>query len=74
MSWIKKSIKNKFMKSIILLIGIVLFYNCSARKKNCKGDNPSESIEEIILEPKQARTTLQTDRPRNGPDHRDKDQ
>lgn len=51
MSWIKKSIKNKFMKSIILLIGIVLFYNCSARKKNCKGDNPSESIEEIILEP-----------------------
>lgn len=39
------------MKSIILLIGIVLFYNCSARKKNCKGDNPSESIEGIILEP-----------------------
>lgn len=39
------------MKSIILLIGIVLFYNCSARKKDSKGDNPSESIEEIILEP-----------------------
>lgn len=39
------------MKSIILLIGIVLFYNCSARKKGSKGDNPSESIEEIILEP-----------------------
>ncbi|WP_324068053.1 MAG: hypothetical protein RSE15_09705 [Flavobacterium sp.] len=39
------------MKSIILLIGIVLFYNCSARKKDSKGDNPSESIEGIILEP-----------------------
>ncbi|WP_288980422.1 hypothetical protein [uncultured Flavobacterium sp.] len=39
------------MKSIILLFGIVLFYNCSARKKESKGDNPSESIEEIILEP-----------------------
>jgi hypothetical protein len=51
MNWIKKSIKNKFMKSIILLIGIVLFYNCSARKKDSKGDNPSESIEGIILEP-----------------------
>ena len=38
------------MKSIILLFGIVLFYNCSARKKESKGDNPSESIEEIILE------------------------
>ena len=39
------------MKSIILLIGIMLFYNCSARKKDSKGDNPSESIEKIILEP-----------------------
>jgi hypothetical protein len=29
----------------------MLFYNCSARKKDSKGDNPSESIEKIILEP-----------------------
>lgn len=38
------------MKSIILLFGIVLFYNCSARKKDSKGDNIIESIEEIIGE------------------------
>jgi len=50
MNWIKKSIKNKFMKSIILLFGIVLFYNCSARKKDSKGDNIIESTEEIIGE------------------------
>lgn len=50
MNWIKKSIKKKFMKSIILLFGIVLFYNCSARKKESKDDNSSESIEEIIVE------------------------
>lgn len=38
------------MKSIILLFGIVLFYNCSARKKDSNRDNTKESNEEIIVE------------------------
>ncbi len=46
MNWIKKSIKNKYIKSIILLFGIVLFYNCSARKNNNE-ENTKESVEEI---------------------------
>lgn len=39
------------IKSTILIFGIIIFYACSSKNYQNKGDNPIESIEEIITEP-----------------------
>jgi len=39
------------IKSTILIFGILLFYACSSKNFQNKGDNPRESIEEIITKP-----------------------
>lgn len=39
------------IKSILLIFGIIIFYACSSKNYQNKGDNPRESIEEIITKP-----------------------
>jgi hypothetical protein len=39
------------IKSTILIFGIIFFYACSSKNYQNKGDNPRESIEEIINKP-----------------------
>lgn len=39
------------IKSTLLIFGILLFYACSSKNYQNKGDNPRESIEEIITKP-----------------------
>ena len=43
--------KKIIIKSILLIFGILLFYACSSKNFQNKGDNPRESIEEIITKP-----------------------
>lgn len=43
--------KKIIIKSILLIFGIIIFYACSSKNYQNKGDNPRESIEEIILKP-----------------------
>jgi hypothetical protein len=43
--------KKIIIKSILLIFGILIFYACSSKNYQNKGDNPRESIEEIILKP-----------------------
>lgn len=39
------------IKSTLLIFGILLFYACSSKNYQNKGDNPRESIKEIITKP-----------------------
>lgn len=43
--------KKIIIKSILLIFGILLFYACSSKNFQNKGDKPRESIEEIITKP-----------------------
>ncbi len=43
--------KKIIIKSILLIFGIIIFYACSSKNNQNKGDNPREPIEEIITKP-----------------------